>query len=432
MNLRRLQTFLADSTVRRIRSNALALLAMQAGQRLLGLALAGGLAHFLGAAGLNRYLLAMTIQAVGLAVTGLGLNTLVTREMAIDDIKQNDRDRFLSMALAIRLTLASLGAIALALGAGHLFGAERRIPIILASLGMLPETVILLVSSFFNARQQMFWSAGLLLGTRSLATLGGLGGLALGYDERGVLCMTLLASCCGAVTGLLFLRKRRIRIGNPYPMRPIPLLRESLPFAITDIAAMFYRRADLLLLSYFWGDALSGIYGAAYRFWEALGMVPASLLDALFPELSRRGRVQDGLSSLQALYRRASRLLLVIVSAMALGILLLAPWAMTLIYGQEIARGGGTLLLRLLTLVLPASSIYVLNAHVLYALCKQQRVTRIVIVVALSNLLANWVLIPRGGLWAACGVALASEISMALTLWWMGHRALQQPEGGQP
>ena len=38
-----------------------------------------------------------------------------------------------------------------------------------------------------------------------------------------------------------------------------------------------------LLLGLWQGEAAAGWYGAAYRLWEAVGLLPASLLDACFP-----------------------------------------------------------------------------------------------------------------------------------------------------
>ena len=69
-------------TLTRVGKNAVALFVARTGVLVLGLALNGQLARALGVEGLGRYLLALTLEGLTLALCNLGLNTLATRELS--------------------------------------------------------------------------------------------------------------------------------------------------------------------------------------------------------------------------------------------------------------------------------------------------------------------------------------------------------------
>jgi O-antigen/teichoic acid export membrane protein len=403
--------WIRSRTPARVSANALALLASQGGARLLNLALIASLTRALGVASLGRYLLAVTVQGVTLAVSDLGLNTLATREFSRER-PTREGEALLGTVLALKLVGSLLGALLLnGLVAPLFFGGDRRVLIAFASVALLPEAFSGLAGSLVKAHRRMEVSSAITLGSRALTALSGILLVRKGYDERALLIAGGAASVLGAIAFLCVLRAWDIRprwgeIRGTWR----GILSEAIPFAITGGTAMLYTRLDLLMLSTWRGDLAAGVYGAAYRLWEALGMIPSSLLDALFPELSRLGGEDRARGSLHALYLRGRTVMVVLIVVLTVPCLLAAPLLLPLLYGRTSDSSISTSLFRLLLLAFPFTHLYLLNGHALYAIGHQMRVTWAMVALTAINGLLNALVIPTWSYWGAAGVALLSEI----------------------
>jgi len=202
-----------------------------------------------------------------------------------------------------------------------------------------------------------------------------------------------------------------------------------MPFAVTSAAAMVYTRADLLVLAFFHGDAVAGRYGTAYRLWEALGMIPASFLDALFPELSRLGDRSLAGDRLRVLYRRGRRIVSLGAVLMSLVALATATPLIALFFGRTPDAGLAAGVLRLLLLAFPFTYLYLLNGHTLYAIGQQRRVTAAMVGVVVVKLLLDVLFVPRWSIWGAAGVALASEALLFAWLQFLVWRLVRRAAG---
>ncbi len=98
----------ARGSFRRVSKNALARLVAQVGARLLSLVLVAMVARYESAAGLGRYVLVLTVLGFAGALTDLGLNVYLTREVA----RESDRWRqseLLGRVLPLKLGLSAIG-----------------------------------------------------------------------------------------------------------------------------------------------------------------------------------------------------------------------------------------------------------------------------------------------------------------------------------
>jgi O-antigen/teichoic acid export membrane protein len=226
------------------------------------------------------------------------------------------------------------------------------------------------------------------------------------------------ASALGAVLGLLAAR----RVGEFGGIRPVAghgsfrvlrrsarrHLAESVPFAFAGFFAILYARIDVLLLGGWYGEMTVGTYGAAYRLWEAAGLLPASLLDALFPEVARTAARGDGAERLRRLLRRGTPAMVVAGLALSGAGGLAAGWLLPLVYGSGDGITASIQSFRILIWAIPAIFLYLLGGHVLYAVGLQRRVTATMLGIALFNGVVNLMLIPR---WAETGAAMTMLIS---------------------
>jgi O-antigen/teichoic acid export membrane protein len=418
----------------RVGKNAFALLAAQVGAKLLNLALTAQLARALGVAALGRYLLAMTVQTITLAVADLGINLYTVRELArggtaeinawtsVDPgqagvdrtIESNGREdqELWGTALALKLLAALCGTLALNLIIAPLFfPGQRRTLIAIASLSLLPDAMNGIATAAIKARQRMEISSAINLATRLAAALAGVLLVWSGKDERSVLlayaAASLLGSC--AFISVLWVWRMRARLDG-LRQRWRAFLREAAPFAVTGIVAILYTRIDLLMLAHWQGDLAAGLYGAAYRVWEALGILPASLLDALFPELSRVGADRENHAPLRALYRRGRMLVWLLIGLVAAPCWVFAPHLMALLYGQSADTAIASALFRALLISFPFTYLYLLNGHLLYAVGQQLWVTKAMIAATAANALLNALLIPRWSYQGAAGAAIVSQV----------------------
>lgn len=413
--------------VKRIGRNAVARLAAQVASRLLSLALVALVARYENAVSLGRYALIMTVVSILGAVADLGLNVWLTREVARLDEGEGQREA-LGIVLQLKLGLSMVGM--LLLSAAALAGPwpePTQRALFVGSLLLVPEEVLGALRAFVNGRQRMEISALVDVFVRAIGLAGSTAALELGLSIGGVLIATAGASAIGVLlySGVLW-RWRSWPALRLAPARWRTTLIVSYPFALTGIIAMAYARGGLLLLGFWQGEAAAGWYSAAHKLWEAVAMVPANIIDAMFPEISRLAVSREGARRLRQLLCSALLAMLAVGLLMSLAGIIGAGVLVRLLYGADGGYAAAVLPFQLLICAAPATFAYLLGGHLLYALDQQRRVTSIMLAVGLSNLLLNALTIPRWSYVGVAGVALFSEWALAALLFTQGRRALEE------
>jgi len=428
----------------RMGKNAVARLAAQVAARLLSLLLVALVARYEGTAGLGRYVLVVTVVGIAGAVCDLGLNTFVMREVArqageargpgearrAGEARHREgaqQREFLGRVLPLKGIVALAGfGILVGVAALAPFPGPTRRAIPLGALSLLPDALSGAMGALVNGRQRMEVSGALTMAVRLVAVAGSLPVLAAGFGVGGVVGCTVGASLVGAVLyGAVLWRWGLLPRWRWDPAAWRGYLRESYPFALTSAIAMAYARLDVVLLGLWQGDVAAGWYGAAYKLWEAVGLLPASVMDAMFPEMSRLSASGDGMGRLRALFRIGGRAMLAGGFLLAIGGALGARLLVPIVYGAGEDHAPTVLAFRLLVWAIPAMFLYLLSGHALYAVGRQRRVTAAMLVVGAVNLAANLVAIPRWGYLGAAGVALASEWLLWAILYGQARRALK-------
>jgi O-antigen/teichoic acid export membrane protein len=374
---------------------------------------------------LGRYVLVLTVVAIAGALTDLGLNTFLTREVAREGESEHWRD-LLGTTLLLKVGFSLVGIVGLAvLAALQIFPPATSPLIAVGGLLLLPEALAGAMRAFVNARQRMEVSGLIDMAIRLIAVAGSWPALSAGFGVAGVILCTVGATWFGALLyGAVLFRWRAVPRWSWSLGRWLSYVKESYPFALTSIVAMVYARVDLLLLGLWQGELAAGWYGAAYKLWEALGLLPASLLEALFPEMSRLSGSPEGFQRLRRLFRRGSQWMLAGGLLLATGGILVAGMLLSLVYGGNGEYAPAIAPFRLLLLATPAMFLYLLSGHVLYALGRQRRVTVAMFIVGGLNIVLNLIVIPRWSYLGAAAVALASEWLLLLLVYRQAYRAL--------
>ncbi len=194
---------------------------------------------------------------------------------------------------------------------------------------------------------------------------------------------------------------RAARFGAAPTPRALAVLRQALPLAINGGLSLLGLRVEVLALTFLAGERATGLFAAALKVVDSLILVPAAITAGAMPGLTREALKGEG----PVRQRTAQTLALLGVPA-ALGLLLLAPQIVGLLYGSAYAASAEPLRLLAPSLVAIFLNNVMLNA--LLALGKAPllpRLTALRVAFAIGFALA---FVPRFGIaGAACGFSLS-------------------------
>ena len=186
----------------------------------------------------------------------------------------------------------------------------------------------------FNAIERGELVAITIISQRFFAAVAGLIVLFAGYGVVAV-AMTYSAACVLRLA--LSFRLQRTRIGpiaRVFPAGPRrELRRKSLPFTTQDLFGLVLARADILILSALATDAVVGLYGAAYRLFDATTFVTVALCGAFTAMYTYLGR--DTTPTLASVFQRSQKLCLTLLMPVSLSFGLLAEPICRIFYGPD-------------------------------------------------------------------------------------------------
>ncbi|HET7342880.1 MAG TPA: polysaccharide biosynthesis C-terminal domain-containing protein, partial [Methylomirabilota bacterium] len=256
-----------------------------------------------------------------------------------------------------------------------------------------------------------------IIGTVQLAVLAALVAAAAGVGGGVTLFLTAHALSTGAgIAWLLTLawREGRAHDALPAPAGVPPALRSEvvryarsvLPLLVLD--AIVWQRSEVAFLRTFASPAMVAYYALAYGLASQMSRVPYQITLALtpaFPALVGAGR----LAELASLHATAVRYLVLLGAPLAVGLAVVAPRLVSVLYGPE--YGAAAPVLALLALGFVPSFAAGLSPAVLHATKHQRRLVSQAAWAATVNLVLALVLVPPAG---AIGAALANVAAQTL------------------
>jgi O-antigen/teichoic acid export membrane protein len=385
-----------------LRNTAL-LVAFEVANPLLSLLLVGTMTRRLGAEGTGAYNLLLYFFFVAHSVTSLGLNSLITREVA----RERSAGRAFLCTSGTIGVLVSLAVAAGTVGVIHLahYGAEIQQGGWLVALALLPSIMILYSEAVFIAFEKVQYIV-------LMAVLENCGRVLVGLWllHRGSGIVPLVASFTffrfvTLAVNLAFFHRRIGRLSWQFDPQAGHLLVRSIPvFGTIFIVATLYQRADVFLLSKMETIAAVGFYTVGYRLFSIAQVVPKSFNTTIYPVFSKLF-----LHSPET-FRNANslsiRYMLVVMLPIAAGISSLAGPLVRLLFGADFGPAAGVLRVVIWTLV-PYGIVRIL-ASSLFASNRQAVDLKVNLMGLATNLLLNLALIPRFGI---RGCAWATVVS---------------------
>jgi O-antigen/teichoic acid export membrane protein len=397
-----------------IRANAATKLSTELVGRLATFALMVVAARRLGAADFGLYSYALAVGYVLAQISDLGLQTLITREVAVLDRAARPLVR---TALGVKVGLSLLPFV-LAAAVTVDRSPDVRAAFLCFAAAMVLQTFTEFSAYVFRGQQKLRREAALLTGTRLAVAGAGAAALGLGASLLGLAVTTLVATAAGAAAGLVALRTRGWLAERPRRFRETaaPLLRAALPLGAATFLSIAFTRIALFLLDERGGATAVAQFSAAQRIVEPTQVLPFALLAAVFPAFSLALHTDPA---------RARRLgvattlwLFLFGGVVAFTVWITAPWVPRL-YGNGF--GGSVDVVHVLGLsIVPAYVNYALT-HMLVARNQQALATVFMAAVLVLHGALAWLLIPAHG---AVGPAISYVVAeVVLTVCCLGTLA---------
>lgn len=218
-------------------------------------------------------------------------------------------------------------------------------------------------------------------------------------------------ACLAIVMYYFFVKKH---IGKPEVIKGISSLdwklvkiifKAALPFALLVGFSTLYNRIDIVLITKYLGFTETGLYTAAYKFYDLLAFFPAVVSHALYP-LFASLMAQGDKSQIRGILEKYLRFMVALALPIAVGGMLMAKPIVMLLAGDEFA--GAAPVLAVLVWAPAILFMYiVVNSIVISQLTKfAMGITGVNVVV---NIIGNIILLPRVGIVGAAAMTIFSE-----------------------
>ena len=400
----------AGTTVRRVAKNSIAPMLLNLFNRLIDFAFAALMLRILQPENAGNYYFAVVIVGWFEILMNFGLNTLLTRAVAR---AKSDANKYFSNTSILRLILAgvSIPLVLIVIVIWHTaftLTTDTVIAIILLTLAQIPGSLSTGITSMFYAYEKAEYPAVIGVVTVLLKVLFGVPALALGGGIIGLAAVSLLVNLVtfGVLSRLLIRNVVRPQLENDPSLRR-SMLRESLPLMLNHLLATLFFKIDVPLLEALRGSTTVGWYSTAYKWIDALNIIPAYSTLALFPVMSRQA-IEDK-SALMRSTRLGVKLLVMIALPLGVVTTFIAPFLVLILGGPAYLPHAG-IALTIMIWSIPFGWINSITNYILIALGMQAKLTRAFIVGLSFNIVANLLLIPHFSYIAAAFITILSEL----------------------
>jgi O-antigen/teichoic acid export membrane protein len=196
---------------------------------------------------------------------------------------------------------------------------------------------------------------------------------------------------------------------------------ESWPLMITHLLATIFFKIDVVLMEPINGNAVVGQYSTAYKWLDALQIIPAFLTMALLPVMARQAHGDR--PGLKRNYTLAVKLLVITALPVAVVTTFIAEALIRVLGGAEYLPAGG-IALQLMIWSIPIGWINSVTNYVIIALDRQRALTIALAIGVLFNVSTNLIFLPLYSYRAAAIITILSEATLFTATYWIIRREL--------
>jgi O-antigen/teichoic acid export membrane protein len=409
---------LEHSTARRVLKNSLTAMALNLFTRSIDFAFAALMLRILGPEAAGKYYFAIVLVGWYEILSNFGLNVWLTREGA----KRRDQvNRYFVNSSALRLVLLAawlpllLAITGLWMGLFRLSG-DTALAILLLALAQVPASLSTGVTALFYVYEKAEIPAALTVVTVLLKVSFGVPILLMGGGFVGLAASSVVVNgiTLALLSGIAFRTFFRPRWEDDPALRR-EMVRESAPLMLNHLLATLFFKIDVPILQALKGDVQVGWYSTAYKWLDALNIIPAYTTFAVFPVISRQAA-----GSTEAM-RRSVILTLKGLAAIAVFTAVLFTFLaepLSYLLGGAQYLPHAAIALRIMIWSIPIGWMNSLINYVLVALGRQRYQTKAFLIALGFNALSNLLAIPLFGYVAAAVITILSEIVEGLAFYY--------------
>uniref|UniRef100_UPI0035B340F0 flippase n=1 Tax=Promineifilum sp. TaxID=2664178 RepID=UPI0035B340F0 len=406
------------STTRSLAKNSAAPMALNLFNRGIDFVFAAFYLRVLGPAAAGSFATAIATAGIFEIIANYGLNILLIREVS------QDRGRaagFLFNSSILRLLTAVVAALPILAyvlsavrGSNPLSPAEVT-AIGFMMIGMVLSGLALGVSGLFYVYEQAEVPAAMATVTTILKVGLGVAVLLAGYSFVGLAAVSIVVNLV-TLALLAAVAFRRFDLRGPWALDP-PLLRSmarlGFPLMLIHLLQTIFISIDVLLLRQLLpnGEEVVGWYNSAWKWFNALQIIPSFFTLALFPIISRA--IQDDMDAARRMYRLSLKLMLLLALPIAV-LTTFAAFPLIGVLGGREFLPQGAIALQVIIWSIPFGWLNSVTNYVLIALGLERMQPRAFVLAVGFNVIANWFLIPRYSYVAAAVITILSEVVLLL------------------
>jgi O-antigen/teichoic acid export membrane protein len=377
-----------ESTAKRIAKNAGILFSTQMITWVLSLGVMIFLSRYLGPVGVGKLNLAYSLWAIIVIFASYGLESLLVREIARSPEKIPE---LLGASAVLRTAFFTIGTI-IVIVYSFLVGypIETIHVIMVVGVNNLIVQYIMTIESAFQGIERMEFISFSLIISKIFYGLSAIGMVVLGFGVVQVAVVAIFASLIDLGLMAYFMRKLRgLQIIFEFKW-VIWALKGGLPFLFVSLFIVLYHQIDVVILSLLISEESVGWYGVADQITGNLLFIPTIFMAAVFPALSRL--YVGSLDSMQRLFRKSFNLLMILGVPVGLGIMLVSPAIVLLMFGEKFIPSGPILAVRGLVLILTYQTMLI----GLYFISSDRQIiwTRVMAVATFATIPLDLLLIP--------------------------------------
>lgn len=364
-------------------------------------------ARFIGVENTGKYTFALSFTTIFAMFLDFGLSQVLIRESARN---KDNAQRYLAGTLALKIlgSIIIYGAVILSV---NLMGYPEitRQMVYVSGIVMILDSFTLSFYSVLRGQQKLKYESFGVMTNQLIVLIVGFIGLKLNLGLIFLIVVYLIGSLFNFFYSSILLKLR----ANILPKLAFDkkifkeILIFALPFGIAAFFIRMYSTMDTVLLSKLAGDEAVGIYSVAYKITFALQFVAVAFSASFYPAFCKY--FIESKTELAKAFTRSMYYLMILSLPISAGVMTLADKVIGPIFGYEYAPA--VLPLQVLISAMVFIFICFPIGALLNACNKQTRNTVHLAIVALVNLVLNFILIP---LYSYTGAAIASLISYVI------------------
>jgi len=290
------------------------------------------------------FLLASAIIGVSEVLADFGLRIAGMRDFAVQQHASKLFSAITTSKLAIAVVLA---AVALAWPVDTL-GLQSLLVIVGIAVTQFSTDPFIW---YFRGRERMDVSAGLIVTWRLINTSTLITAALTGATVDGLLMVWLANNILRIVLGWAIVRRHfdpelHLSLTPEIVREALALSRAAFPIGVAFVSVALYNRLGVLLLSRFGTDLDVAVYGVAFTLVASSAFIATAITNASFPRIARAISSKEWVLAVQHLNHN-TRLIAQVFMPLCLGGIVLATWAVQLLYPPRMNEAANAIILLL-------------------------------------------------------------------------------------